>query len=121
MVTSQRALGSAVLPQLPLTLTNAVIVTAALAQGQTLAELAAEQGVESQAIIDALVADVAEKLNEAEADGRINADEADARLAAATDRITAFVNAGEPLRTLPPADRLEAFFAAMLVKTKDLR
>jgi 16S rRNA (cytosine967-C5)-methyltransferase len=29
--------------------------------------------------------------------------------------------AGEPLRTLPPRDDLEAFFAAMLVKTKDLR
>jgi hypothetical protein len=25
------------------------------------------------------------------------------------------------LRTLPPRDGLEAFFAAMLVKTKDLR
>jgi len=32
-----------------------------------------------------------------------------------------FELAGEPLRTLPFADRLEAFFAAMLVKTKDLR
>jgi 16S rRNA (cytosine967-C5)-methyltransferase len=28
---------------------------------------------------------------------------------------------GEVLRTLPHRDRLEAFFAAILVKTKDLR
>ena len=32
-----------------------------------------------------------------------------------------FERVGEPFRTLPFRDRLEAFFAAMLVKTKDLR
>ena len=32
-----------------------------------------------------------------------------------------FQPAGEPFRTLPFRDQLEAFFAAMLVKTKDLR
>jgi 16S rRNA (cytosine967-C5)-methyltransferase len=32
-----------------------------------------------------------------------------------------FALEGEVLRTLPPRDRLEAFFAAILVKTKDLR
>jgi 16S rRNA (cytosine967-C5)-methyltransferase len=32
-----------------------------------------------------------------------------------------FQPTAEPFRTLPFRDRLEAFFAAMLVKTKDLR
>ncbi len=37
------------------------------------------------------------------------------------DRRPEFRLAGEPFRTLPFRDDLEAFFAAMLVKTKDLR
>jgi hypothetical protein len=71
---------------------------AALEDGQTLAEVATANGVEPQAVIDALVADVTTRLDEAVADGRIDQADADARLAELTERITTAVEEGFPAR-----------------------
>ena len=64
---------------------------AQLRDGATLAEIA---GSETDALIASLVADVEEKLDEAVANGRITQEEADEKLAEATERITTFVNEG---------------------------
>lgn len=70
----------------------------ALRDGQTLAEVAEAQGVEVQTLIDALVAEVKEHLDEHVADGDMTQEEADEKLAEATERITDRVNNGGPLR-----------------------
>ena len=66
----------------------------ALRDGQTIAEIAAEQGVDPQAVIDAQVAEATERLDEKVADGTIDQATADERLAQLTERITSFVNEG---------------------------
>ena len=68
----------------------------ALRDGQTIAEVAESEGVDSKTVIDALVAATRERLDEAVADGRIEQQDADERLADATERITEFVNEGAP-------------------------
>jgi hypothetical protein len=73
-------------------------VHTALHDGQTIAELATANGVEVQAVIDALVADAQTKLAEAVTAGDITQDEADTKLADITTRITDFVNNGRPDR-----------------------
>lgn len=69
-----------------------------LRDGSTLAEVATAQGVEPQAVIDALVAEATTHLDEAVADGRMDQAEADQKLADATTRITDMVNNGRPDR-----------------------
>ena len=64
----------------------------ALAGGQTIAEIAEANGVEVQAVIDALVAELDEHLAQAVADGRLTDDEAAEKRADAVERITAMVN-----------------------------
>ena len=71
-----------------------VVLAAALRDGSTIAEVAAEHGVEVQVVIDAMVADASEKLNEAVADGRITEEQASERLAKLTERVTDHVNNG---------------------------
>ena len=66
----------------------------ALRDGQTLAEVAAANDVEPQAVIDALVAEAAERLDDAVADGRLDQDDADERRQGLTERITEAVNEG---------------------------
>lgn len=68
-----------------------------LQAGKTIAEIAGEQGVDVQAVIDALVAEATERVGEAVTDGRLTQEEADARLADLTTRITDRVNNGGPL------------------------
>ena len=68
----------------------------ALRDGRTMAEVAEAQGVEVQTVIDALIAEVDEHLDERVADGDLTQDEADERLAAATERITDRVDNGGP-------------------------
>lgn len=63
-------------------------LSAAREAGQSLAELAAAQGVETQTLIDALVADREEHLAEHVAEGDLTQAEADERLAELTERIT---------------------------------
>jgi hypothetical protein len=70
----------------------------ALEGGQTLADVAAAQGVDVQAVIDAMVADLAEHLAEKVEAGDITQEQADARIARATEAITARANGEEPPR-----------------------
>ncbi len=60
--------------------------------GATLADVAAAQGVEVQALIDALVADAQTHLDEEVAEGDLDQTEADSIAAELTDRVTAMVN-----------------------------
>lgn len=64
-------------------------VQTALRSGQSLADLAEQEGVESAALVDALVAAAEERLAEAVADGRLTQAEADERAASLEERITA--------------------------------
>ena len=64
----------------------------ALQDGQTIAEVAAANGVEAETVIDALVNEYQQKLDELVAAGSITADEAAERAAAAAERITELVN-----------------------------
>jgi len=68
----------------------------ALQGGQTLAEIAVANGSTAQAVIDAMVAELKAHLDEEVAAGEHTQDEADARLADATTRITDMVNNGAP-------------------------
>jgi polyhydroxyalkanoate synthesis regulator phasin len=68
----------------------------AIRDGSTIAEIAAINGVDAQVVIDAAVAEVAEHLDAAVANGRLTEEEAAEKLAEATERITARVNGEEP-------------------------
>jgi polyhydroxyalkanoate synthesis regulator phasin len=69
-----------------------------LRDGATLAEIAQAQGVDVQAVIDELVAEVTERVDNAVENGRIDQAEADEKLAEAEARITDMVNNGRPER-----------------------
>ena len=63
--------------------------------GQTMAEIAAEQGISEEALVDFLVGQVQERLDGAVESGKIDADKVDAMLAAIEERIEERVNAEE--------------------------
>jgi polyhydroxyalkanoate synthesis regulator phasin len=67
-----------------------------LQDGKTIAEIAEEQGVDVQDVIDDIVAAQRERLDEAVADGDLTQEEADEILAGAEERVTAFVNGERP-------------------------
>ena len=67
---------------------------AALRDDQTIADLAEQQGVSVDEVIDALVADVEEKLDAAVENGRLTEEEAADKLAEAEERIADRVNDG---------------------------
>ena len=69
-----------------------------LRDGKTIAEIAGEQGVDPQTVIDSLVAEAKSHLDLSVENGRLTQAEADAKLADATQRITDFVNNGFPQR-----------------------
>jgi hypothetical protein len=69
-----------------------------LRSGQTIAEIAAAQGVDVQIVIDALVAEAQSHLDLDVTEGRITQAEADTRLTEITARVTDFVNNGMPQR-----------------------
>ena len=69
-----------------------------LRAGSTIADIAAENGVELQTVIDAMLAEVSEKLDQAVADGRLSEDDASAKLDQAAERIEARVNGERPAR-----------------------
>lgn len=62
--------------------------------GSTVADLAAAQGVEVQAVIDAMVVEAKAHLDEEVGEGDLTQDEADVALTEATDAITTIVNEG---------------------------
>jgi hypothetical protein len=65
---------------------------AALQDGSSLAEVAAAHDVDAQVVVDALVAEVTARLDEAVANGRLTEAEAEERAAAIEERISARVN-----------------------------
>jgi uncharacterized protein (DUF433 family) len=67
-----------------------------LRAGDTVAEIAADQGVDVQTVIDSLAAEAESHLDLAVENGRLTQEEADAKLADMTERITDFVNNGFP-------------------------
>jgi len=67
-----------------------------LRDGATLAEIATAQGVETQAVIDELVAELTERVDNAVENGRIDQVEADQKLADAETKITDMVDNGRP-------------------------
>jgi hypothetical protein len=73
----------------------------ALANGQTIAQVAADHGVDVQAVIDALVADMQSHLADAVAQGRITQERADQMAADAAARAADVVNGVKPAG--PPA------------------
>jgi len=77
--------------------TDVETLKAQLQDGQTIAEIAGDQ---TQAVIDALVADANEKIDAALADGRITQEQADTMKANTVERITTFVIEGGPLHGL---------------------
>ncbi|MEZ5165518.1 MAG: hypothetical protein R2695_03145 [Acidimicrobiales bacterium] len=70
----------------------------ALAGGQTLAEIAEAQGVDTQVLVDALVAAAEDRVNQAVENGRIDQDKADEILADAETRAEDMVNGEFELR-----------------------
>ena len=74
-----------------------------LKAGTTIAQVAADRGVDVQDVIDALVAEAKEHLDEEVASGEHTQAEADAKLAEITARITDRVNNGKPDQA--PADQ----------------
>ena len=67
-----------------------------LRDGRTIAQVAQERGVDVQVVIDALVAEFKAHLDEEVASGEHTQEEADQKLAKATERITDMVNNGRP-------------------------
>jgi len=75
---------------------DATALAEALRAGQTVADVATENGVDPQAVIDALVAEMTGRIDQAVADGQITAERAEEMKASAVDRITTFVNEARP-------------------------
>lgn len=67
---------------------------AALADGSTLADVAEDQGVAVDDLVAALVAAAEERIDDAVADGRLTAEEAEQRKAELTERMTERVQSG---------------------------
>lgn len=81
----------------------------ALEGGRSIADVAAERGVEKQAVVDALVAAATERIDAELADGRLTQAQADERKAELVERVTAQVErAGLPERGSHPAPSDEA-------------
>ena len=64
----------------------------ALQGGQSIADVAAAEGVDVQVVVDAIVAEAEARIAQGVTDGRFTQDEADAKLADLTARITERVN-----------------------------
>lgn len=70
----------------------------AFAEGKSIADVAAEQGVDVQTVIGALVAQASTHLDEAVANGRLTEEEAATRKTELTEKITELVNQAGGLR-----------------------
>lgn len=69
-----------------------------LRAGSTLGDIATAQGIDPQDIVDAIVAEMTERVDAAVAEGRLDADAAAEKLADAQERIADRVNNGRPDR-----------------------
>jgi hypothetical protein len=87
---------------------DAQVIHEGLEAGDTLADIAADNGSSGTALVDSLVADLAEKLDGAVADERIDQEKADEILAEATGKITTMVNSTqEEVQAIREAERAE--------------
>ena len=77
----------------------------ALVDGRTVAEVAGDRGVDVQVVIDAVVAEVRERVDERAAAGDLTAERADDVVADAEERATAFVNGDGPALRGGPGGR----------------
>jgi len=73
--------------------------------GKTLAQVAQDQNVDVQKVIDAMVADATAHIDQAVQDGKLTADQANERKSNLQDRITRLVNEGPPERGDGPRGR----------------
>lgn len=78
---------------------------AALREGQSLADVAAANGVEAQVVVDALVAEATARIDQRVADGDLDADRAEAIKANLEERMTALVNGERPFGHHGPGRR----------------
>lgn len=69
-----------------------------LRSGRTIAQIAEANGADVQAVVDAMVAEVAKRVDEKVASGSITREQGDALIERATKRITDRVNNGRPAR-----------------------
>jgi hypothetical protein len=76
----------------------------ALRDGSTIAEIAAEKGVELQTIVDAMLAELKAHLDDEVAEGDLTQEEADAKLAEVTERLTERLNQAKVDADAPGAD-----------------
>ncbi len=83
---------------------EAETLRAELQGGATLAEVAEANGVATDELVAALVADAMERIDEAVAEGKITAEEAAEKEAQLTERVTARVNGERPERPDRPGD-----------------
>jgi hypothetical protein len=90
-----------------------------LADGATVAEVAANHDVDVQTVIDALVAEAKSHLDLSVTNGRLTQAEADAKLTEVTERITDGVNNGFPRRGRHAADEVAAEVEAAEVEAAD--
>jgi hypothetical protein len=100
-------------------------LAAQLRDGKTLAEVAADEGVDVQKVIDALVADANERIDQAVSDGKLTAERAAAIKEGLEDRITRLVNEGPPFKfghrgPRFPGFSLEAAAGALGMSESDL-
>ena len=75
-----------------------------LRSGKSLAEIATDKGVDTQRVIDAIVADEKTEIAQAVTDGTITQAQADTMLANVVDRVTAMVNGEHPARAFGHAE-----------------
>jgi ribosomal protein S20 len=90
---------------------------------KTIAQVAQEQGVDVQTVIDAMVADATAHIDQAVQDGKLTADQANERKSNLQERITKLVNEGKPKGEGPRGHgpKLDAAAKALGVSTDDLR
>jgi ribosomal protein S20 len=90
---------------------------------KTIAQVAQEQGVDVQTVIDAMVADTTAHTDQAVQDGKLTADQANERKANLQERISKLVNEGKPKGGGPRGHgpKLDAAAKALGVSTDDLR
>lgn len=69
----------------------------AIRDGQTVAEVAQDNGVDPSTVADAIVADARDRLDQAVEDGTLTQEEADEKAADLEERATAFVNGEYPM------------------------
>jgi ribosomal protein S20 len=90
---------------------------------KTIAQVAQEQGVDVQTVIDAMVADATAHIDQAVQDGKFTADQGNERKSNLQERITKLVNEGKPKGGGPRGHgpKLDAAAQALGVSTDDLR